>query len=126
MKLFLIIGVLVVLTSCGASVSYVGRSYPETSRIDLYMSWEEVTKAYEIAGYAESIPYGSTEKAQQKLEEVAKKKGADGIVFEGFNIQTTDPVLKAGKKPDSGENTITVSQPQKLSDLIRATFIKYK
>lgn len=123
---------LISLTSCVSS-SYVGKSYMPTTVVDLFMTWEDVPRDYEVMGYADATPqtFSSIEAAQKKVEGLARQKGADAIVFEGIDTRYGNPTLEttetAEKNTDgSYSKKITTEEKVPVFNTLKVTFIKYR
>ncbi|RYE54818.1 MAG: hypothetical protein EOP48_11485 [Sphingobacteriales bacterium] len=110
---------------------YFGKIYPATQNIDEYYDIADVTKGHTVMGKTElGKGFRSLEKTQAKIIELARKKGADGVIFsmeeEVFGTSTSSGGTVNTKK----EKKATVSSSSTTTDLkektIRATFIKYK
>lgn len=124
---------IVSLASCGVSTHYVGKSYAPTSTVDIYMEWRDIPVDYEVMGYAEGTPDGlsTVENAQIKLEELARMKGADAIVFEGIETRYSNPVLETTEKTEKnidGGYTKKITTEEKIQQTatLKVTFIKFK
>lgn len=124
---------LILFVSCGVQTQYVGKSYTPTLKTDIYMGWNEVVGNYETIGYVDATPSGfnTIEDAQKKIEELAKAKGADAIVFDGVEIGYTPPVLetteKVEKNTDGGyTKVVTTTNTTEPIKTLKATLIKYK
>lgn len=125
--------ILYTLISCGISSTYIGKSYAPTTSVDVFLDPYDVPHEYEIMGRieAEESLFGSIEQTQQKVEEIARKKGADALILEGVIEKTSNPQTKTTvdttKDVNGNESqTITTSQSINKWKSIRATFIKYR
>ncbi|MCX2479072.1 hypothetical protein OQY15_08210 [Pedobacter sp. MC2016-15] len=127
--LILVFGILSFNTSFAQK--YFGKTYPATQNVDEYFDAADVTKAHTVMGKTElGKGFRSLEKTQAKIVELAKQKGADGVIFsmeeEVFATSTSNGGTISTKK----ENKATVSSNSTTSNLkekkIRAVFIKYK
>lgn len=89
------------LAGC-ASTDYVGKTYPETTNVDVFFSAEDVEREYEVMGQAktEGGEYMSFESMQKQLVKDAMKRGADAIIIEGL-----DTVVLATTTSTQGEST---------------------
>jgi hypothetical protein len=134
-KLFQLGLLLIILTSCGVSTSYVGKTYPPTNEVDLYLDWRDVSPAYEVMGYIDATPSElnpKIEEAQKKIEQLAREKGADGIVIEGIEERTvTNPTSSTKEEATKNANggytkTSTTTINEGRARVLKATFIKYK
>jgi hypothetical protein len=122
------------------SVDYVGRSYPPTAAVDLYMSPADVTRPYQVMGQVSAqvdvIPFVSQgQQLQDKLLEAARQRGADGIILGSLNTRqvgvTSQTIGQAtGKKKGDKKKTnynykeVTTSSAEEVTEL-RGTLIKY-
>ncbi len=108
--LFLVLSFIV--CSC-VSVDYIGKSYPSTSHVEVYMDENDITAPYEVMGelIAETDDnfFINAEKMQNKLMEEARQKGADAII------------LGSLQKRVSGEGTTTSSETKIKDDKIKTT-----
>ncbi len=145
----LMIFVSLVSFSCSPSIQYMGRSYPPTTNVDIYFSPADVKRNYEVIGKVDgkAWPLSDYSKIQESIEAVARKKGADGVIFTGMgehvvstthnstttsvgnSTTTTTGNSDNGKSTETGfglsltTNTTTSQQTEKE---VRADFIKYK
>ncbi len=129
---------LVLLAAC-ASVDYVGKSYPPTANVDLYMSADDVQRPYEVMGEAraqvDAIPFAKPgPQLQQKLMEEARARGANGVILgalESHEVGSTSHTTGQGdtkwhkgkKKTQYTENTTTSTD--EVTEL-RGQLIRYK
>ena len=126
--LILFVGVLYFNTT--HAQKYLGKSYPATQIVDEYYDSSDVKKSYTVMGKAELLKgFRSLEKAQQKIINLAKQKGADGVIFsveeETFGTSSSSGVNVNGKtkeKTTASSNTTTTDMKQTK---IKATFVKY-
>lgn len=110
---------------------YFGKSYPATQVIDEYYDLADVTKEHTVMGKTElDKGFRSLEKTQAKIVELARKKGADGVIFtmeeEVYATSTSGGGTvntKKDKKATVSSNSTTMDLKEKK---IKATFIKYK
>lgn len=140
---------LIVFSSCGPSVQYVGKSLPQTSNVDVFFSPADVKKPYDIIGKVDgkAWPLTNFDKIQDKITEEAKKRGADGIIFTGMGEQVVgttqssntdiggDSNTKSTGDSDNGKTvsdswsasvkTTTTTNNQTVK-VMRADFIKYR
>lgn len=82
---------IILLASCSDRIIYYGRSYPTTSNLDLYFRESDVSEPHEIMGKAtlEVSSKKSSDKVQARLEERARKKGADALIFDDIFLTNT-------------------------------------
>ncbi len=110
---------------------YFGKSYPATDIVDEYFESSDVKKPYTVMGKAELFQgFRSLEKSRQKVVELAKEKGADGVIFSieediyGTSSSGGEIVNKKKKeKIATSSNTTTTEMKRKK---INATLIKYE
>ena len=132
MKRFLAPAALVFLLTACAHVDYVGRSYPPTSKVDLFFDERDVRVEYEVMGQviATANDMVSAEKLQSKIMKKAGEKGADAVVISGLdryksgestNYQEETKDTKKGTKTTGSSSTSDTNEKQ-----IRAVFLKYK
>jgi two-component system LytT family sensor kinase len=61
---------------------YFGKTYTSTQVIDQFFDASDVTKGYTVMGKTElGKGFRSLEKTQEKIIDLARKKGADGVIF---------------------------------------------
>jgi hypothetical protein len=110
---------------------YFGKTFTPTQNVDEYYDIADVSKEHTIMGKTElDKGFRSLEKTQAKIIELAKKKGADGVIFtmeeEVFGTSTSS----GGSINKKKETKTTVASNSTTTNLkekkIRATFIKYK
>lgn len=123
----------VVMTACGVSVSYVGKSYASVESIDLWFDWHDVPCDYETMGHIDATPglCTSIEDAQAAIEKRAREVGADAVVFEGVRRDASAPEYKTTERSSKSADgsvtrTTTTTTEQTISHTLMATFIKYK
>lgn len=110
---------------------YFGKMYAPTQTVDEFYAIADITKEYTVMGKTElDKGFRSLEKTQKKIIELAKKKGADGVIFtmdEEVYATTSSGSSSVNQKK---ENKTTGFSNETTTDLketkIRATFIKYK
>lgn len=125
--LFLLIGFLTASTL--RAQKYFGKSFPSTQRVDEYYDEVDIKRPFTVMGKAEMDQgFRSLEKTQKKIIELAKKKGADAIIFymeeENYGTSTSSggSISEKKKKTTATSSSNTVALTKKV---IRATFIKY-
>ncbi len=120
------------------SVDYVGKTYPPTSSVDLYMSAADVKRPYEVIGDAraqvEALPFSSpAQQLQTKLMQEAQNRGANGVILGSLDTRqvsstsTTTGQAKSKKKGDK-KNTqytdVTTTNVEEMNEL-HGTLIRY-
>jgi hypothetical protein len=73
------------LLSCSPLIYYFGDDYPASSNVEVYYNAAEVKKAYKTIGHMTKEVIRS-ESDKKYMIELAKKKGADGIIFSDLSL----------------------------------------
>ena len=115
------------MSSC-VELDYLGKSYPATQQVDLYLNEQDIDREYETMGHlnAEMPKFMSMEKMQTKMMEKAREKGADGIIMGAIDIRVTGTSENSSGSSDGdnwGSSTTTSNNEVKM---VKATLIKYK
>ena len=110
---------------------YFGKTYTPTQTVDEFYAIADVTKGYTVMGKTElDKGFRSLEKTQAKIIELAKKKGADGVIFTMDDEVVATTSSGSGTVSTKKENKATGFSSNTTTDInekkIRATFIKYK
>lgn len=123
--------VIPLLFSCAQS-NYVGKTYPPTTNVDLFLEEQSITRQYELMGHiiVDGSDIISAEKLQEKMVEEAKNKGADAVLILGLeeilteSATTTSGTSSKDEKGDKRyqERTYTSTSKQKI---LKADFLKY-
>lgn len=122
------------LESCAPTVNYIGKSYNPTTYVDIFMDKMDVTRDYEVMGYADvKVQEGiqSLQSAQGALEKYAREKGADAIIIENVDTMITPDSSTTKKESTSDGNgnkssTYTTTHENTTINIIKASLIKYK
>jgi hypothetical protein len=72
-------------TSCAMRIGYVGNSYPNTKKVDVFVERQAISKPYEVIGkgYLRNyIGHPAPESIQKKSVAKAMSVGADAILVE--------------------------------------------
>lgn len=129
-QLFLVSFLAIVLFSC-SSPDYLGKSYPPTENVDIFFREADIKKDYEVMGkvMVEVPQKKSLQKAQSKIENLAKAKGADAILFDDVNTRSTG-YTRAGGGASKGGKVSVGGSVSKTKDTevkqVDATLLKYK
>ena len=104
---------LILFSSCGTKINYIGNSYSSTDKVDLFVDDNSIGRPYKIIGkgYPDYITLGrrSIESIQRKATEKAREKGADAILIQDYLISETPSSLHSVYRTDSiGKGLITV------------------
>ena len=126
------------LAGC-VSVDYVGRSYPPTAHVDVYLSPDDVKRPYETIGQVraqvDALPFSSPgQQLQDKLVAEARSRGADGIILGGLDQRTVGAVQqttgqattkkKSDKKKTTAYTETSTTSTEEVVEL-RGTLIRY-
>ncbi|MBY0276158.1 hypothetical protein K2Z84_12500 [Candidatus Binatia bacterium] len=120
------------------SVDYVGKSYPPTASVDLYMSPADVKRPYEVIGEAraqvEALPFSSpAEQLQEKLLAEARSRGANAVILGSITSRqvaststTTGQATskKKGNKKNTQYTDTTTTNVEEVNEL-RGTLIRF-
>ena len=120
------------------SVDYVGKSYPPTASVELFMTPDDVKRPYEVIGEAraqvDALPFTSpAEQLQQKLLLEARSRGANAVILGSITtrqVGSTSTTTGQGtsKKKGSKKNTqytdTTTTNVEEVNEL-RGTLIRY-
>lgn len=110
---------------------YFGKSYERTQFVDEFYDTNDVKKPYTVMGKAElQQGFRSLEKSQKKIIDLAKKKGADGVIFsieeEVYGTSTSSgSSINDGKKDKTTGSTSSATVDLK-QNIIKGTLIKYE
>jgi hypothetical protein len=89
------------LASC-SSISYLGDTYPATTKADVYYDAKDVKQDYKVIGHL-SMPYSTnSNEIKSRLSEKASSLGADGIII----LQTIGREDKEIVKADAIKYTV--------------------
>lgn len=121
------------------SVDYVGKSYPPTASVELFMTPSDVKRPYEVIGearaQADALPFTNpAEQLQQKLLLEAQSRGANAVILGSITTRqtgstsTTTGQATSKKKGDKKKNTqytdTTTTSVNEVNEL-RGTLIRY-
>ncbi|HYG18761.1 MAG TPA: hypothetical protein VD816_07525 [Ohtaekwangia sp.] len=121
-----------ILASCSDRIIYYGRSYPQTTNVDLYFRESDVNEPHEIMGKAtlEVSARKNSDKVQAKLLDRAKRKGADALIFDDIALTNTGSRTGgavAGARAKRGFLGIFGSRTRfSKGQQVKATLLKYK
>ena len=115
--------------------SYLGRSYPPTTHVDIYLSEDEIKEDYEVMGYLPpmQVPLLRMNTVQKRLVLTGRAQGADGVVIhlEEREIGTRETTSGSGQTQTEETTTIQAEDSTKTITIenvnyVRPIFIKYK
>jgi hypothetical protein len=130
----------VALAAAGCvSVDYVGKSYPPTANVDVYLSAADVKQNYttigQVRAQVEDIPFtNSSQQLQDKILAEARSRGADGVILGGLgrrqvlgSAQTVGQATTKKKGDGKKKTTYTETTTQNVEDMVelRGTLIRY-
>ena len=128
----------VLLAGC-TSVDYVGKTYAPTHDVEVFMSADDVGRAYEVMGEAraqvDTIPFAKPgQQLQDKLVAEARARGADGIILGQLQNRTVGSTSnttgqaerkKSKNKKKTQYNETTTSSDSEVTEL-RGQLIRYR
>ncbi len=126
--------IVLLLTSCGMRINYLGATSTPTQHVDVYVNEGAIKKNYDIVGkgfVAGGIAsMNDVNKTQRKSIEIAKANGADAVFFKDYYIPNTGTSIQTTSKVDSiGKGVVAVSNtnihPTATSGF-SIYFLKYK
>ena len=120
------------------SVDYVGKSFPPTASVELFMTPDDVRRPYEVIGearaQADALPFTNpAEQLQQKLLLEARSRGANAVILGSITTRqvgstSTTTGQATSKKKGSKKNTqytdTTTTNVEEVNEL-RGTLIRY-
>lgn len=105
LKLHIILFAVLLFSSCGTSINYLGNSFDKTSHVDVYVEQGAIKKRYTVIGkgYEQYSIYTRNyiEKLQAKAIEKAKQKGADAILFQDYYLLQPGTAINTTTKTDT-------------------------
>lgn len=113
-------------------MDYVGRSYPPTTKVDLFFDEREVEAPYDVMGQviARANDLVSAEKLQAKMMQKAEEKGADAVVITGMDrYKTGESTTYNESTKERRRGTVTEGSSSTTAQnekQIRAIFLKYR
>ena len=133
LKLYPVLFVVTIVSSCGVSLSYLGNAYDKTSRVDVYVDASAIKKPYTVMGkgYQENANHMlfTLEQLQEKVIAKAKEKGADAVLFQDYYLSQPGYGYSSVTVTDTlsrGVITTTNSQAQPIVSSGRSIlFLKY-
>ncbi|KIO78913.1 hypothetical protein TH53_00995 [Pedobacter lusitanus] len=87
-----------ILSSCAATISYVGDTMTPTTNVDVFYAAKDVKKEYKVIGHLFTQTTVNENKAKQRIIDKAKKIGADGVIIIGVDFtggSDSTPFLKS-------------------------------
>jgi hypothetical protein len=121
------------LVSC-VSADYTGKTYPPTTKADLFFKKDRIKKPYETMGEIREVASRgvSFKSMEQKIVKEAMVKGADAVLIEkldttavpGLNDRPEGYILTDGTlRPIGGNNELNIIRKDHV---ITAQFLKYR
>lgn len=119
----------IALLSACSTPKYFGKTYATTQNVDVYLETDDVKKSYTTMGTSEyEQDFKSIETMQQKLIEMGKAKGADGVIMKLTDEKVATQQSGGGVISTNKKNS-TISTSSTTIDVknkkLSATFIKY-
>jgi hypothetical protein len=85
-SIFVVLLLAILFVSCSPAIYYLGDSYASSSQVEVFYDAKEVKKEYKVIGrMVMPITFDSQREKKQMISE-AKKKGADGIIFNELTV----------------------------------------
>ena len=119
--------------SCAVQTTYIGKAYPATDAGVLLERGHAPRPDGGRGGRPPAPPqyFGTLEKAQEVIEQRAREKGADAVVFEGIGRTVSEPTYTTTEhiqqhEDGSSTRTATTQRNVTVSDRLEATFLKYR
>lgn len=130
-KLFIqSIGILALSAATSCAPSYFGKTYAPTQNVDVYFDAADVKRQHEVMGTTDvGQGFNSLNAVQQKVIELGKAQGADGVIMKLTEEVTGSQKSDFGNMKNGSKNStytggsITTNMKTKK---VQATFIKYK
>lgn len=124
---FLVMGL---LAAC-SSPKYFGKTYAPTQNVDVYLDKADVKKNHTTIGTTSvGKGFGSIEAAQQKVIELGRAKGADGVIISLTEEVVSTQQTGSGFVNKTNKKNVTSTNSSNTTDIktkkITATFIKYE
>jgi len=120
-----------VLAGC-ARTEYVGKTYPPTTNVDIYLDPADIQRDYEVMGSAnvKDTGFANAQKLQQKAMEGAMKYGADAILIEALDeVVTGSTSNTSGSVTNDKNNTNyreTTNNYNRTQEVLVVKFLKYR
>lgn len=127
------------ITACSPKISYLGNDVGESSNIMEYFGEVPQGKSYEVLGIATNkvdkgdLRQNKLEKLKAAMIKIAKKKGADAIVYTSLKRETvgsTGTINNGGLRIGNPENNTTfgsrINTRDEKKNVVEAKFIKFK
>jgi hypothetical protein len=118
----------IALSSCIHS-DYLGKNYEPTSQVDLFFDAADVQADYEVMGEvtlesASDLDFAvSSEDLQEKMIELAREKGADGVILGPLEKKTTgESTSSTAVSNRTTESTTEIKE----SKTVKGKLIKYR
>jgi len=126
---------LIVFSSCGSHLTYLGSSYTPTKNVDVYVDASAIKHSYTIIGKG-YMEYGvgvysksRIEKMQAKAIQKARAKGADAILFQDYYFKENGTSIQSVTRADSIGKSLVSVQTGNVSPIISSKtdilFLKY-
>lgn len=102
-------------TSCAVHINYLGSTSAPTNKVDVYVDPSAIKRPYTIIGkgYPAYFSAGSlmyaTDKLQKKALEVARKNGADAVLFQDYQVQQNGTSFYSASRTDSVGNGVVTT-----------------
>ncbi|SHE48070.1 hypothetical protein [Pedobacter caeni] len=123
-------GILMIALASACATPYFGKTFTPTQNVDMYLDAADVKKTYEVMGTSDvDQGFSSLNALQQKVIELGKTKGADGVIMK-LTEEVTGSTKNDFGTTDKGKQNNTYSSSSITTNTkvkkVQATFIKYK
>ena len=103
-----------IFTSCAMRIDYLGGVSTPANNVDVYVDPSAIKRPYTIIGKGYPSQFGtmfkSTDKLQRKATEIARKKGANAILFQDYYVQHEGTNFYSATRVDSvGKGVVTTT-----------------
>jgi len=124
------------LIGCASTLHYTGKSYPTTTKIDIFISAKEIKKPYEVMGTvdAKMSQFADFNELMDKLNKEARKQGADAVLILGLKDEEIKKDSLSGDQGGAlnnqqligGSKLVFRTPANKLYNELNGQFLKYK
>lgn len=128
--LFQFIGIVTLMFAVSCAPKYFGKTYAPTTQVDVFLDAADVKKGYTVMGTADvGQGFSSMDAMQQKVINLGKQRGADGVIMKLTEEVTGSSKsdfgnVSTGKKNNNTYSGSSITNNTKVTK-VQATFIKY-
>jgi len=133
LKLYFTLLTVLLFSSCGVSVNYLGNSFDKTSHVDVFVDPSAIKKTYTVIGkgYEHYGVYSrfNIERLQEKTIQKAKEKGADAVLFQDYHVLHPGAAISTTTKVDTVSNGVVTTSNTHTGPVVSSgrniLFLKY-